>query len=218
MSITKKRVLLAVLLTGALLVGVWWHLTRHVLPAMMRQGNLALLGQAAAAFAEYYCDHQRWPHGPPAEIFHRLAGRTEEQLAEWREAQARPRSDNEHLAETIRREQAIPVRNYLRSYNVKAESDELVDAWAHSLQFDLVDDGSRPSSLTSVGPDGRLGTGDDQSIALTMRPRRMTPTIASFEAVEHRRRDQEFRAAEQAMRRARREAAREAAAAARRAP
>lgn len=218
MSITKKRALLALLLTVGLLAGVWWHLTRAVLPGMMRQGNHTLLARAAAAFEEYYGDHQRWPEGPPMEVFHRLAGRTEEQLAEWRAAQARPKSENEEPAETIRREQTIPPKNHLRNHSVKTEGDELVDAWSNSIQFDLPADGSRPAVLTSIGPDGLLGTADDQSVTVNMTPQRTTPTLAMFEAVTNKRREQEFRTAEQALRKAKREAAREAAAAARKAP
>jgi hypothetical protein len=101
---------------------------------------------------------------------------------------------------------------------VKTEGDELVDAWSNSLQFDLPDDDTRPATVTSIGPDGLLGTADDLSITLTLSPKRVTPTLAMFEAVTHKRREQEFRAAEQAIRKAKREAAREAAAAARKAP
>jgi hypothetical protein len=72
--------------------------------------------------------------------------------------------------------------------------------------------------VTSIGPDGLLGTEDDLSVTLNVAPKRMTPTLAMFEAVTNKRREQEFRAAEQAIRKARREAAREAAAAARKAP
>ncbi len=218
MSINKKRSLLALALAGVLLAGVWWHLTRHVLPGMQREGNRTVAARAAAAFEEYYADHQRWPVGPPAEIFHRLAGRTEDQLAEWRAAKARTLIQPDQPAETIRREQTIPVKNHLRNHSVKTDSDELVDAWSHSLQFDLPADGSRPATVTSIGPDGRLGTADDLTVTLTPSPRRMTPTVAMFEAVTHKRREQEFRAAEQAMRKAKREAARQAAAAARQAP
>ncbi|MFN0128537.1 MAG: hypothetical protein ACKV19_17840 [Verrucomicrobiales bacterium] len=218
MSITKKRALLAFVLTGSLLAGVWWYLTRQVLPGMMRQGNLSLLARAATAFEDYYADHHGWPDGPPMEVFHRLAGRSDEQLEEWRAAQARPADESDPPLETIRREQTISIKNYLRIYNVKAEGDELVDAWSNSIQFDLVEDGTRPATLTSIGPDGLHGTKDDQTVTLTMRPRRMTPAIASFDAASHRRREQEFKAAEQALRKAKREAAREAAAAARQAP
>lgn len=218
MSITKKRALLAVVLTGTLLAGVWWHLTRQVLPGMMRQGNSSLLARAAAAFEDYYADHQGWPDGSPKEVFHRLAGRTEEQLEEWRAAQARAEGEEDPPSETIRREQTIPVKNYLRIYAVKAVGDEMVDAWSNSIQFDLVEDGSRPATLTAIGPDGLHGTEDDQTVTLTMRPRRMTPAISSFDAASHRRREQEFKAAEQALRKAKREAAREAASAARQAP
>ena len=218
MSITKKRGLLALGLTLVLLVGVWWHLTRHVLPGMMREGNRTLLSRAAAAFQEYYADHQRWPTGPPMEVFHRLAGRNEAQLEEWRAAQAKHQEDEETPEETIRREQLIPAKNYLRNNWVKAEGDELVDAWSNSIQFDLPEDDSRPATLTSIGPDGLLGTGDDLVVALKMSPRRHTPTPATFEAVTLKRREQEFRAAEQAARKAKREAARKAAAAARQAP
>jgi len=216
MSITKKRALLALALACALLVGVWWQLTRQVLPGMLREGNRTILTRAAAAFEEYYGDHQKWPDGPPAEVFHRLAGRTEEQLVEWRAAQLRPKSETP--TETIRREQTVPVKNYLRNHSVRSEGDELVDAWSNSLQFDLPVDGPRPATVTSIGPDGLLGTADDQTLALRMTPQRMTPTLAMFEAVTNKRREQEFRAAEQALRKARREAAREAAAAARKAP
>jgi len=218
MSITKRRGLLALVLTLLLLVGVWWRLTRHVLPGMMREGNHTLLARAAAAFQEYYADHQSWPQGPPMEVFHRLAGRNETQLAEWRAAQSRPKNDESTPEETIRREQLIPAKNYLRNNWVKAEGDELVDAWSNSIQFDLPEDGSRPATLTSIGPDGLLGTGDDLTVELRMSPRRTTPTPATFEAVVLKRREQEFRAAEQAARKAKREAARKAAAAARQAP
>jgi len=215
MSITKKRAFCALAATGVLLAGVWWHLTRQVLPGMMREGNHSLLARAAAAFDDYYGDHQHWPDGPPPEVFHRLAGRTEEQLAEWRAAQSRPKSEAEA---TIRREQSIPVKNYLRNHTVKTEGDELVDAWSNSLQYDFSTDDQRPATVTSIGPDGLLGTADDQTVALTMTPRRMTPTLAMFQAVTNKRREQEFRTAEQALRKAKREAAREAAAAARKAP
>lgn len=215
MSITKKRALLALAATSVLLAGVWWHLTRQVLPGMMHQGNHTLLARAAAALDDYYGDYQDWPDGPPQEVFHRLAGRTEEQLDEWRAAQSRPKTE---AAETIRREQTIPVKNYLRNHAVKIEGDELVDAWSNSLQFDFPTDNQRPAHLTSIGPDGLLGTADDQSVELTMAPRRMTPTLAMFEAVTHKRHEQEFRTAEQALRKAKREAAREASAAARKAP
>ena len=53
---------------------------------------------------------------------------------------------------------------------------------------------------------------------MNMTPQRTTPTLAMFEAVTNKRREQEFRTAEQALRKAKREAAREAAAAARKAP
>ena len=218
MSITKKRALLALVLAATLVSGVWWHLTRRVLPGMMREGNRTLMARAAAAFEDYYADHQRWPDGPPAEVFHRLAGRTEAQLAEWRAAQAQTTSKSDQPEETIRREQTIPVKNHLRNHAVKTEGDELVDAWSNSIQFDLVADGSRPATLTSIGPDGQLGTADDLTVALTMKPRRMTPTFAMFESVSLKRREQEYRAAEQALRKAKREAARQAAAAARQAP
>jgi hypothetical protein len=218
MSITKKRAILALVSTLLLLAGVWWHLTRQVLPGMLRDGNRTLIVRAAAAFEEYYADHQRWPAGPPPEVFHRLAGRNEEQLVEWRAAQARLHSETEEPAETIRREQSAPTKNYLRNHGVKTEGDELVDAWSNSLQFDLPDDDTRPATVTSIGPDGLLGTEDDLSVTLNVAPKRMTPTLAMFEAVTNKRREQEFRAAEQAIRKARREAAREAAAAARKAP
>lgn len=218
MSITKRRGLLALALTVVLVVGVWWSLTRHVLPGMMREGNRTLLARAGAAFQEYYADHQHWPQGPPQEVFHRLAGRTEDQVSEWRAAQSKPKNDQPEPEKTIRREQLIPVKNYLRNNWVKAEGDELVDAWSNSIQFDLAEDGSRPATLTSIGPDGLLGTTDDLTVELKMKPRRNTPTPAAFEAVVLKRREQEFKAAEQAARKAKREAARKAAAAARQAP
>jgi len=218
MSITKIRALVALVFTAALLGGVWWHLTRQVLPRLMVEGNRTLLERAAAACEDYYADHQHWPAGPPLEIFHRLAGRTEDQLIEWRAAQAHPRTEAAPPLETIRREAAIPVKNYLRLHTPKAENAELVDAWSNSLQYDFPDDDSRPATLTSVGPDGILGTADDQSVTLNKRPRRITPTLAMFEAVTNKQREQEFRAAENELRRARREAARQAAAAARQAP
>lgn len=218
MSVTKKRAFLALALAAALLAGVWWHLTRSVLPGMMREGNRTLMARAAAAFEEYYADHQRWPDGPPGEIFHRLAGRSEAQIADWRASRTQTTPKTDQPEETIRREQSIPVKNYLRNNSVKSEGDELVDAWSNSIQFDLPADGSRPASLTSIGPDALLGTADDLSVTLAMSPRRMTPTLAMFESVSHRRREQEYRAAEQALRKAKREAARQAAAAARQAP
>lgn len=217
MSITKKRGVFALFLAGALLAGVGWWLIRQVLPGMLREGNRTLMTRAAAAFEAYYADHQRWPAGPPNEVMHRLAGRTEEDLVEWRAHQLRPKSETETPAETIRREQSIPVKSHLRNHSVRAEGDELVDAWGNSLQFAIPADGQGPATITSMGPDGLLGTSDDQPASLRMSPRRVTPTPAMFEAVTKKRREQEFRAAEQALRKARREAAREAAAAARKA-
>jgi type II secretory pathway pseudopilin PulG len=218
MSITKKRALLALMLAVPLMVGVWWHLTRRVLPGMMQEGNHTLLARAARALEEYYTDHQRWPAGPPDEVFYWLAGGTETDFADWRASRDNPQLPIAPAEDTTRRLPTIKGKNYARNHGVKSESWELVDAWSNSLQFDLPADGSRPATVTSIGPDGRLGTADDVSVTLAIGPQHITPTIAMFEAVENRRREQEFRAAEQAIRKARREAAREAAAAARRAP
>ena len=218
-SITKKRGLLAMVLAAGLLTGAGWLLTRRVLPTMLVEGNRVIMARAAAALEEYYSDHQHWPAGPPVEIFHRLAGRSEEELVQWREFMLRHQEAPAVPEETIRRKQAIPVKNLLRNHAVRnQEPGEVVDAWANSIQYHFPDDLRSSASITSMGPDGLLGTADDLTVPLRMNPQRMTPTPATFAAVTKKRREQEFKAAEQALRKARREAAREAAAAARKAP
>lgn len=199
MSVTKIRALTALVIGGACFLGLRWLMAAVVLPDMIVAGNRHMMQHLIPPLTAYCADHGKWPTGTPNEIFMRLIGFNEEQIAEALRNQAimaqqaartassgeeedegDGNSGNEEESAAVNEEAIAVTHNYLSRLPLKVIRHELADSWGHSLVFSFPEGQGGPVKITSLGPDAALGTADDQSVSVEPVPRAYLPDRRFF--------------------------------------
>lgn len=199
MSVTKIRALSALVIGGACFLGLRWLMAAVILPDMIVAGNRQMMQHLIPPLTAYCADHGKWPTGTQNEIFMRLIGFNDEQIAEalrnqaitqkalagnaaGEEAGGEESEGSEEETPAVNEEAIAVTHNYLSRLPLKVIRHELADSWGNSFVFSFPEGEAGPVKVTSLGPDAALGTEDDQSVSVEPVPRSYLPDRRFFEA------------------------------------